>query len=218
MEEDDNYSYNQSNSMNEEETHKKKYKTVLCEIHNTFIHGFDKNSDPSIFGHYLVIEKFYNIFRDLLHEDEEEEEEDEEEEDENSWLDDLSEDNPCIDDVLFLYNQRYEDIRQSIYNSTFLRYRHPIIRNYDSIIGKPDYLKPEIAECIYLDTGECICILKTFWLRLIQRTWRKIFKQRRHMFQIRHTLKSLRYREMYGKWPIACNNMPTIHGMLSYLL
>jgi len=92
---------------------------------------------------------------------------------------------------------------------------HPIIRNYTNICLK---IKPEIAECIYLDTGECICILKTFWLRLIQRTWRKIFKQRRHMFQIRHTLKSLRYREMYGKWPIACNNMPTIHGMLSYLL
>jgi hypothetical protein len=91
---------------------------------------------------------------------------------------------------------------------------HPIICNYTNICLK---IKPEIAECIYLDTGECICILKTFWLRLIQRTWRKIFKKRCNMFQIRHTLKSIRYREIHGKWPIECANMPTIHGMLSYL-
>jgi hypothetical protein len=91
---------------------------------------------------------------------------------------------------------------------------HSIIRNYTNICLK---IKPEIAECIYLDTGECICILKTFWLRLIQRTWRKIFKKRRYMFQLRHTLKSIRYREIHGKWPIECANMPTIHRMLSYL-
>ena len=91
---------------------------------------------------------------------------------------------------------------------------HPMIRNYTNICLK---IKPEIAECIYLKTGECICILKTFWLRLIQRTWRKIYKQRQHIFQIRHTLKSLRYREIHGKWPVSCNNMPTIHGMLFYL-
>jgi hypothetical protein len=91
---------------------------------------------------------------------------------------------------------------------------HPMIRNYTNICLK---IKPEIAECIYLDTGECICILKTFWLRLIQRTWRKIYKKRQHMFQMRHTLKSIRYREIYGKWPLEYMNMPTIHGMLSYL-
>jgi len=91
---------------------------------------------------------------------------------------------------------------------------HSIIRNYTNICLK---IKPEIAECIYLDTGECICILKTFWLRLIQRTWRKIFKKRCNMFQLRHTLKSIRYREIHGKWPEICSNMPTIHGMLSYL-
>ena len=91
---------------------------------------------------------------------------------------------------------------------------HTIIRNYTNICLK---IKPEIAECIYLKTGECICILKTFWLRLIQRTWRKIYKQRQYMFQIRHTLKSLRYREIHGNWPASCNIMPTIHGMLSYL-
>ena len=35
-----------------------KYNLVLCELHQTQIHGFDANeSDPNIFGHYLIISK-----------------------------------------------------------------------------------------------------------------------------------------------------------------
>ena len=44
---------------------------------------------------------------------------------------------------------------------------HDIFRNYNQIITRENYIKPEITECIYLNTGHCIAILKTFWLRLI---------------------------------------------------
>ena len=39
-----------------------------------------------------------------------------------------------------------------------VNYKHPMIRNFQYIHGK---MMPEIAECIYLPTGECICIKKT---------------------------------------------------------
>ena len=37
-------------------------------------------------------------------------------------------------------------------------------------------LQPEIAECIILSGEETIAILKTFWIKIIQRKWKKVFK------------------------------------------
>ena len=39
--------------------------------------------------------------------------------------------------------------------------------------------KTEIAECIVLPSQYNISILKTFWLRLVQRVWKKIFMERK---------------------------------------
>jgi hypothetical protein len=39
----------------------------------------------------------------------------------------------------------------------------------------------DIAECFYLPDGEAVCVKKTFWLRLIQRKWKSIYKQRREI-------------------------------------
>ena len=72
----------------------------------------------------------------------------------------------------------------------------------------------EIAECMYLPSGHCISIIKTHWLRLIQRSWKKIFKQRKNIIERRSTPSSLKYREIYGKWPNNCVIYPSLHGML----
>lgn len=39
-------------------------------------------------------------------------------------------------------------------------------------------LKLNIGKCIYLPTGECIAIIKTIWIKLIQRTWKNVLKKR----------------------------------------
>ena len=75
----------------------------------------------------------------------------------------------------------------------------------------------EIVECIYLPSQHCIGILKTFWLKLIQRTWKKICKERKLCIQKRCNPISLKYREIHGKWPSNCLRYPGIKGMLSYL-
>ena len=54
---------------------------------------------------------------------------------------------------------------------------HNIFRNYREIITNQNYVKPEITECIYLDTEHCIAIIKTFWIKIIQRTWKNILKR-----------------------------------------
>ena len=94
---------------------------------------------------------------------------------------------------------------------------HDIFRNYKQIITKENYIKPEITECIYLNTGHCVAILKTFWLRLIQRKWKNIIKERKHIINKRCNPNSLTHREVTGKWPKDCLRFPQLRGMLSQL-
>jgi hypothetical protein len=77
--------------------------------------------------------------------------------------------------------------------------------------------KIEISQCIYLDTQECVAIIKTIWLKLIQRTWKKIYKIKKNIITLRKMPLSIRCREITGKWPSNCFDMPSLHGMLSYL-
>jgi hypothetical protein len=94
---------------------------------------------------------------------------------------------------------------------------HPTIRNYHNIISRPNYIKPEIGEYIILPTQEAIAILKTVWLRIIQRKWKKVFAERQNIIKQRCYLPYLREREIYGKWPNLCNYLPGLKGMLKDL-
>jgi hypothetical protein len=84
-------------------------------------------------------------------------------------------------------NHTYENMdRLFLQNPRFCR--HPRIRNYKNIASKIDYIRPEIAECIYLSGDECVAVLKTFWLRLVQRTWKRIFQERCRMIETRSNI------------------------------
>ena len=86
------------------------------------------------------------------------------------------------------------------------------IRNYKVLLNK---LKPEIAECNILADGECICILKTYWIRIIQRKWKSIFKKRNEIIKKMSCVNSIKYREINGRWPNYIENIPYLKGMLN---
>jgi hypothetical protein len=92
-----------------------------------------------------------------------------------------------------------------------VRYKHPFIRNYRRIVLRPEYIQPEIAECIILSSGESVAILKTFWIRIIQRAWRRVLLERKVVLEKRSTPGELYYRQTRGKWSCA---MPGLYGML----
>lgn len=94
-------------------------------------------------------------------------------------------------------------------------YHHTIFKNYKHIISQPKYLKPEIAECIYLETDEFVAIIKTFWIKIIQRKWKNICKERQRVLKNRGCYSSILYRELRGRWPDNCLYYPSIRGMLS---
>ena len=56
---------------------------------------------------------------------------------------------------------------------------HPVVRNYNDILIKKNYLSLEIIECVELKGGEQVAIYKTFWLRIFQRKWKRHFDSKK---------------------------------------
>jgi len=92
---------------------------------------------------------------------------------------------------------------------------HPIVKNYKYMMCQPDYIKPEIVEGLYLEGDEFVAIIKTFWIRLIQRKWKNIYKERQTILKQRCIARSIMYRELRGIWPPECLYYPSLRGMLS---
>ncbi len=191
---DTNYSRNSYESNTEEcynglsYENNNKNRIVLCEIFHPLIHGLNNKSDPNIMGHYLNIDSF-NI--DDFYPNEE---------------DDESE----INIVAELHNAKYEELFNTISN-------HSIIRNYSNMISASNYIKPEIGVCLILKGKETVVILKTFWLRLIQRTWKNVYKKKIEVIKRRRNINCIIYKQTIGKWQLDCRVMPTLYGMLSKL-
>ena len=61
------------------------------------------------------------------------------------------------------------------FKDEFILALNPYIRNYNDI--NKNILNIQIAEKIILKGGECVAILKTFWIRIIQRTWKRVFRK-----------------------------------------
>ena len=194
-----------------------RFNLVVCELHNKYMHGFTAESDPNVQGHYLIIHNSTNhsIFRPLGT-NANGEYIDSESDIENDSENDQYFDN--INGIIEYYRHKYSDLLDDFnipHNVFGPNKEHPLIRNYYTIISDLDkHIKPEIALKIYLSGGECVAILKTFWLRIIQRVWRKKYSQRTAMFNMRLRIESLNHRALTGKWPNHCLVLPTIHGML----
>ncbi len=75
---------------------------------------------------------------------------------------------------------------------------------------------PQVVQCIMLPGEECVAIIKTFWIRWIQRKWKNIYKTRLDIINKRKAPASLIYREYNGNWPLSCSRLPSIQGMLTY--
>ena len=88
---------------------------------------------------------------------------------------------------------------------------HETIRNYKSIVTRDAYVKPEIGQCLYLDSGEYVCILKTHWLRLIQRNWKRVYLKRQEMIKKCANPKAILERQVSGK---RMASLPSLQGML----
>ena len=57
-------------------------------------------------------------------------------------------------------------------------------------------------------------ILKTYWIRIIQRTWKRVFRERQNALLKRRTCQNIRYFELHGKHLPEIRVLPGLYGML----
>lgn len=158
---------------------------LIPEIYNKYLHGKTCQSDPNIEGQLLVLHTFYIKPTYKMNE-------------------------------FFKYVNHLTKFYKNYYRIKFtdLRLPHNIIKNYDHIISHPNYLNLEIGKIYYLSGGECVCVVKTFWIKIVQRAWKKIFSKRKDILKLRHRPDALIYRKICGRWPDNCDFMPSVRGML----
>lgn len=193
----------------------RKLNLVLCELHYTPIHGKSRSSSQTIEGHYLLIDLFDGLTGILLDDLEEYYEYDTDREN----LSDSEDNDSDTISITHLYQIQALTTKSYMedFNTPNRQKPHKLIRNYHNIIRSPNYIKPEIAECIILPTGENIVIIKTMWIKFIQRKWKKIYAARQHIIKCRSCPSSLSTRALTGKWPRHCLVLPELKGMLSKL-
>lgn len=71
------------------------------------------------------------------------------------------------------------EIMRSEYNTYLAGVKyHPLIRNYMNIVNDPRYYRIDIVQTIELQGGECVAVVKTYLLKILQRRWRNWMNNR----------------------------------------
>ena len=116
----------------------------------------------------------------------------------------------CISTSAILY-------ANSIRPQSFFKYSYAHSLSYLQLYSIFRIRRPsiDIMKLSILDDSTHVAILKTHWLRIVQRTWRKIYNERRIIMKKRMMPETRRLFEISGRYPQYASYMPTIKGMLN---
>jgi len=146
----------------------------ICQLFTPNIHGITEDSSPNIIGNYIVADKI-----------------DSGEFYDNSYL-------------LTILDIKYGWMNAISMIGTRATYNHPIVLNFRHMVSQKDFIKLDIIESIEMSGGEIIAIIKTLWLRILQRRWKNIFRDRQNRIKLCKTPRALNYRALTGGWPKYC--------------
>jgi hypothetical protein len=76
----------------------------------------------------------------------------------------------------------------------------------------------DILQLCILEDGLYTSIVKTHWIRLIQRHWRKVIGLRRAMWQMRARPSEQLLKQRTGRYSVGLRSMPGLVGMMSHYL
>ena len=100
--------------------------------------------------------------------------------------------------------------------TTFFRFNinhiQSYLLDYSIFVTKPNI---DIMQLFILDDYTYTVVIKTHWLRIIQRHWKTIYSQRKYCLNKRKQIRTLMYFERNGRYPYDCDFMPGLYGMLS---
>ena len=87
------------------------------------------------------------------------------------------------------------------------------LQNYSTMIIRSP--KMEIMQLHITNDEVYSIVIKTHWLRLVQRHWKRLFKTRAEILRIRMTPQALRIMEITGKFPFGLRTLPDLRGMMN---
>lgn len=100
--------------------------------------------------------------------------------------------------------------------STFFKHSYSHSLSYLQLYSVFRVYKPNVdimQLCVLTDSTYTV-VVKTHWLRLIQRTWKSVFQVRKATMNKRMKIQSIRLFEVSGKYPADATYIPTLKGML----
>jgi hypothetical protein len=106
----------------------------------------------------------------------------------------------------------------AIQAKTFLKYPYHFIEKYMELyIPVPQKQFEIMCTCIRYDNQYRLVnvVLKTHWIRLIQRHWKRTYAMRKRVLIARMSPYSTMYYSFTGRYPEGYNNVPSLQGMLS---
>ena len=105
----------------------------------------------------------------------------------------------------------------SVSAKSFFRHSYDNINNYlyyYGLVRIPQH-EVQIMQIDRLADETCTVIIKTHWLRLVQRHWKKTYCKRNNMVRHRRSPQMQRYSQIHGKYPDCISRLPSLKGMLS---
>jgi hypothetical protein len=117
---------------------------------------------------------------------------------------------------------QYDNINNTILFSTtispavYFQYSYRECSRYLYYYGLCAHVRPgiDIMQLQISDKGIFSVVVKTFWLKLVQRKWKKIYKQRQEIITKRANPFSLHHREVSGSWQSDITYLPGIRGLM----
>lgn len=103
-------------------------------------------------------------------------------------------------DTLFSYNLSHIQLYLAEYSICNITLNLPLIHILQLDI-KPD--------------GEYCVIMKTFWLKIVQRAWKKQYAKRKAILLSRGHITAQRHFELTGTYPRELRNIPGLRGLLA---
>lgn len=184
------------------------------------------NSDSENEEEYMENEMIINGYYETLSEDDGEVSEydvsDDEELDEiyNDDLEFISkdkEDKKYYIGICALTTERIILLINSVSAKIYFKHKYDAILKYliEYSISYISDTKIHIMQLHIDPIGVYNVVIKTHWIRLIQRTWRSVLKERKRVIQIRSKVSSIMNYQICGKHPPGATYYPTLRGMLS---
>ena len=99
---------------------------------------------------------------------------------------------------------------------TFYNYETTLIEQYlhEYSYNSNTNLFMDIIKLYILPDLTYACIVKTHWLKLVQRHWKRTFALRKEILEKRRSLEATNYFELHGKYTDSLCVLPSIQGLM----